>query len=148
MRVCNDCDYYRPGGGCDVWLHRKHFEEEANLCQTYTVKGVQQSMSEPEKKNTSPKNFSELAAELGKLVDEKNAAYGDWNVPGQMLKLLYPNGVKPEQMDDMLTVVRILDKLRRIATKKDAFGESPYKDIFGYSLLAIRKAEVEQQVSK
>jgi len=85
--------------------------------------------------------FCELGAEIGKLVEEKAAAYGDWNVPGQILRLLYPNGVRPEQVDDMLTVVRILDKLRRIATQKNAFGESPYRDIIGYAMQGAKKDE-------
>ena len=94
------------------------------------------------------KSFSELGAEIGKLVEEKAAAYGDWNVPGQILRLLYPDGVKLEQVDDMLTIVRILDKLRRIATKKDAFGESPYRDIIGYAMQGVKKDEQERAVKK
>jgi hypothetical protein len=39
----------------------------------------------------------------------------------------------------MLCVVRIFDKLKRIATNKDAFGESPYGDIIGYGLLGLHK---------
>ena len=93
-------------------------------------------------------SLQEIAASISKQVEEKAAAYGDWNTPGKMLRLLYPNGVPVDQIDDMLTIVRILDKLRRIATKKDAFGESPYRDINGYSLLALLKAEQEQLVKK
>jgi hypothetical protein len=143
MSTCNECDHYRPGGGCDVWIHRKHFEQEANNCPTLTIKGIQQ-MTDPIVEVFIPnttKTLSELAASIGQQVEEKNKAYGDWNVPGQILRLLYPNGVPPEQVDDMLTITRILDKLRRIATKKDAFGESPYRDIAGYALLALKKAE-------
>ena len=31
----------------------------------------------------------------------------------------------------------MIDKLFRIATRKDAFGESPYRDIAGYALLGL-----------
>ena len=41
----------------------------------------------------------------------------------------------------MLAVVRIVDKLFRIATDKDAFGESPFKDIAGYGILGVANAE-------
>jgi hypothetical protein len=31
----------------------------------------------------------------------------------------------------------VIDKLKRIATDRDALGENPWKDIMGYSLLAV-----------
>jgi hypothetical protein len=73
---------------------------------------------------------------VGKLVDEKNKAYGDsFNKAGDFLKILYPNGVQPEQYKDMLAIVRVFDKQMRIATNKDAFGENPWNDITGYGIL-------------
>jgi hypothetical protein len=41
----------------------------------------------------------------------------------------------------MLAVTRIVDKLFRIATDKDAFGENPFKDIAGYGILGINNKE-------
>lgn len=80
--------------------------------------------------------YEEIAIKIGQLVDEKNATYGDaFNKSGEFLKLLYPNGVKPEQYSDMLALVRIFDKQMRIATAKDALGENPFKDIAGYGIL-------------
>lgn len=82
-------------------------------------------------------SYEGLAAELGRLVEEKQLAYGDsFGKSGDVMRILYPKGVAPEQLDDALTIVRVLDKLFRIATKKDAFGEDPWKDIEGYALLA------------
>lgn len=84
--------------------------------------------------------YEKLATEIGALVDEKNKAYGNsFSDAGEFLKLLYPDGIPPEKFTDMLCVVRIFDKLKRIATKKDAFGESPYGDIVGYGLLGLFK---------
>jgi hypothetical protein len=37
----------------------------------------------------------------------------------------------------MLAITRIVDKLFRIATKKDALGENPFKDIAGYGILGV-----------
>ena len=48
---------------------------------------------------------------------------------------MFPDGIRPEQYDDLLTIARILDKLFRIANNKDAFNENPYQDIVGYGLL-------------
>ena len=86
------------------------------------------------------KSFSQIGAEIGELVAEKQKAYGDsFGKAGGILHILYPNGVTPEQYTDMLCVVRIVDKLFRIATAKDALGESPYSDICGYALLGAEK---------
>jgi len=86
--------------------------------------------------------YEDLAKRVGQLVDEKNKAYGNsFADVGDFLKILYPNGVTPENYTDMLCVVRVFDKLKRIATKKDAFGESPYRDIVGYALLGLQKDE-------
>lgn len=80
--------------------------------------------------------FEEKARELGALVAEKNRAYGSsFEKTESFLRLLYPHGIRPDQYGDALCLVRIYDKLQRIAKDKDAFGESPYKDIMGYGLL-------------
>ncbi len=84
------------------------------------------------------RRFIQIAQQVGELVERKNAAYGDSiATAGAALLLLYPNGIAPEQMDDALLVGRIWDKLKRVATDRDAFGESPYIDIAGYSILGI-----------
>jgi len=74
--------------------------------------------------------------EIGKLVDVKNAAYGEaFAKCGDFLKLLYPGGIEPEQYADMLGLVRVFDKMMRIATAKEALGENPWGDIAGYGIL-------------
>lgn len=90
---------------------------------------------EPEEMETIGK-YQFIGESIGKLVDEKNQAYGDsFHKAGDFLKILYPNGVQPEQYSDMLAIVRIFDKLMRIATDKDALGENPFRDIGGYAIL-------------
>jgi hypothetical protein len=87
-----------------------------------------------------PGSFEELGLEIGALVESKNKAYGDsFAKTGEFLNILYPNGIQPEQYKDALCLVRIFDKQMRIATDKDAFGESPYRDIVGYGLLGVMK---------
>lgn len=91
--------------------------------------------------------YARLGEQVGKLVEEKQAAYGDsFGKSGEVLRLLYPNGIAPEQIDDALCVVRIVDKLFRIATDLDALGESPYRDIAGYGLLGAFRAELKEGV--
>jgi len=80
--------------------------------------------------------YETKGTEIGRLVDTKNAAYGDsFSKSGEIMRILYPDGISASQMDDALTVIRIIDKLFRIATDKDAMGESPFADIAGYGIL-------------
>lgn len=84
--------------------------------------------------------YSVIGKEIGKLVQTKNKAYGDsFHQTGKVLAILYPNGVMVEQFDDLLAVTRVIDKLFRVATDKNAFNESPWKDIAGYAILALKR---------
>ncbi len=86
--------------------------------------------------------FEEIGTLLGKIVEEKNKAYGNsFEYSCEILKVLFPNGVKVEQYGDFLAITRVIDKLFRIATDKDAFGENPWMDIGGYSILSIKNRE-------
>lgn len=82
--------------------------------------------------------YEQIGRELGRLVDEKNRAYGDsFRHAPEILRHLWPEGIRPEQYRDLLAVVRIVDKMKRIATDRDAFGENPWRDIGGYALLML-----------
>lgn len=88
----------------------------------------------------APSRYETVAQEIAALVTLKQAAYGDaFGKSGAVLRILYPDGISLEQYDDVLTLTRILDKMFRIATDKDALGESPWKDILGYALLAVAR---------
>ena len=83
-------------------------------------------------------NYSQIAKEIGELLQEKDKAYGSaFAKIGDFLRILYPNGIQPEQYVDALMLTRIFDKLMRIAHQKDAFDESPYRDIAGYAILGL-----------
>jgi hypothetical protein len=82
------------------------------------------------------KGHESIGAEIGKLVDKKQAAYGNsFGESGKVLEILYPAGVRPYQYTELLAVTRVLDKIFRIATDPDAFGEDAWKDLAGYSIL-------------
>lgn len=94
------------------------------------------------KRKSRISKFEHIGLEIGALVTEKNAAYGSaFEKAGDILQILFPNGVPPEKFTDMLAMVRVIDKLFRIATSKRAFGESPWRDICGYSILEVEKDE-------
>lgn len=84
-------------------------------------------------------DYEKLGQEIGALVNEKNEAYGSsFEKTGEFLMLLYEDGLGPEDWDDALLLARIFDKMVRIANRKEAFDENPYKDIAGYGLLGAK----------
>lgn len=84
--------------------------------------------------------YEEIGQAIGRLVDEKQRAYGrSFDKAGEILRILYPDRIRPDQYDDVLAMVRILDKFFRIATNKTALGENPWQDIAGYGLLMNRQ---------
>ena len=88
--------------------------------------------------------YEAMGQAIGKLVEEKQAAYGDsFGKSGDILRILYPKGISPDQIDDALCIVRIVDKLFRVATDRDALGESPYRDIAGYGILGAFRSELK-----
>ncbi len=91
-------------------------------------------------------SYEGIATGIGKLVQEKNEAYGDsFGQACRILEVLYPDGIKPDQYRDALAMTRVIDKLFRLANKKDAFGESPWRDICGYAILGVANDEKDMQ---
>lgn len=85
--------------------------------------------------------YKEIGATIGQLVDEKQEMYGNsFGRAGEILQILYPSLIKPDQYKDMLAVVRIIDKLFRIANG-DQGGESAWQDIAGYGLLGAGRTK-------
>jgi hypothetical protein len=77
-----------------------------------------------------------LGEEIGKIVAEKNKAYGDSaSRSAVIMRVLYPDGIPPEKYEVALLTVRIIDKLSRIATDPNWGGEDPFLDIAGYGIL-------------
>lgn len=81
--------------------------------------------------------YEDTAKAIGNLVAEKQLQYGDsFGNAGKILKVLYPNGISIDQMEDALVVVRIVDKLFRVANNNMG-EEDAFQDITGYGLLAV-----------
>lgn len=92
------------------------------------------------------KNYISAGEKLGELIDSKQQQYGDsFSKSNEVLKVLYPDGILPHQYGDVMTIVRVIDKLFRIAQRgednEDLGGESPWKDIAGYGLLGAVRDE-------
>jgi hypothetical protein len=84
--------------------------------------------------------YAKLGSETGVLVANKQEAYGDsFGKSGEVLRQMFPDGIPPEKFTDALTIVRIVDKLFRVANNPGAFEENPYQDIVGYALLGMNR---------
>jgi hypothetical protein len=84
--------------------------------------------------------FEQIGQQVGALADQKNAAYGNSFLRmGSIMKHIYPDGVKVDQYQDFITIARLMDKFCRIAADKEAFGENPWRDVAGYSILRSKK---------
>ncbi len=79
--------------------------------------------------------YENAGAHIGRIVDKKQAQYGDsFHRAAHVLAVLYPDGVTPEDYQNLLTVTRVIDKLFRIANG-DQGDESAWRDIAGYGIL-------------
>ncbi len=100
------------------------------------------SETRQEKNETMHEKIRRLGHEIADLCSEKNKAYGSsFEKTGPFLRLLWPDGIRPDEYQDLGLAFRIFDKLMRIANRKEAFGESPFADIAGYGLLGAAKDE-------
>lgn len=140
---CEDCAKFVAGCGPG------HHACRADVTRVVSPDGWCGGWEEKVHKSGPPKPaesvYPEIGLRIGALVEEKQAAYGDsFGKSGDVMRALYPDGIALDKMADALTVVRIIDKLFRIATDRDELGESPWRDIAGYALLAVARAEKEK----
>lgn len=83
--------------------------------------------------------YEALGADVGRLVERKQREYGDaTRKAGAILHLLYPDGIAPEQYADLHGIVRVADKLCRIANGNQG-DESAWVDVAGYGLLGAAR---------
>lgn len=87
--------------------------------------------------------YEKIGKEIGELLERKQISYGNsFSKACKIFEVLYPNGIKPEQYTEMLTLIRMIDKLFRIATDKDQFQEDSFKDLAGYAILMLGQKEL------
>lgn len=97
---------------------------------------------------TSISEYENIALAIGRLVATKQIQYGDsFGNADRVLDVLYPNGISKKQMKDALVVVRIVDKLFRVANG-DQGGESAFSDITGYGILSVARRERDKLVAE
>lgn len=103
-----------------------------------------------EKGRRKVNNYEKIAQEIGKLVEQKQRAYGNSvDVTEELFQVWlkrYQNKdntytIPSELLSHLLLMVRMVDKINRIVTnpKGDLMGENPYSDLVGYSLIGVGK---------
>lgn len=138
MAKCKDKNCHRQAGEMLYCRQHAQLRQKKKVAALNATWGLAHGATAERVLKEEP-TFKDLGEKIGALVDEKNKAYGDsFAKAGDFLKLLYPNGISVERYGSMLCLVRIFDKQMRIATDKDAFGESPFGDITGYGLLGLK----------
>lgn len=87
-------------------------------------------------------DYAAIGTKIGELVATKQAQYGDAiTFVRQVIELLYPDGVPVSAYGDLLLLVRMLDKIKRISTRHQQDTENPYEDLAGYGILGVAKHE-------
>jgi hypothetical protein len=97
----------------------------------------------------TPELLQEIVKSLSTEVAEKNQAYGSsfYAISDFILartKSMTPEAVV-EALPKILSLVRLMDKVCRLIVKPSAFGESPWRDLLGYALLAYADELHQQQ---
>lgn len=84
-------------------------------------------------------SFDFKLQEISSLLDSKNQQYGSayLKVP-EIMKILYPDGIPTNQYSNVLTLIRMLDKICRIAHDNGNDPEDPWMDLAGYALLKLK----------
>ena len=123
QRVCNDCGEVVSGPHSSSWT-----DTEGG---TRVVTLIERCIPTLDRKI----EIQNLAHRIGAITADKNVAYGSsFEQTQPFLSVLYPNGIAPGQFGNALLFARIFDKMARIVTDQDAFGENPWEDIAGYGL--------------
>ncbi len=112
---------------------------KSNLVRNVFLKKTEKSMDK--KKQMKINDIQEVAERVAAKTREKHMSYGGaLDVSHMILNVLYPDGVLPGQFFEFEVVSRIIEKLCRITRGNPvAYGESPWEDIIGYSLLAHKE---------
>lgn len=86
------------------------------------------------------KRLRKIGVFVTKNTIDKNKKYGDAaRKVTTLLYELYPDGISPDQFPNALLLIRVLDKVVRLASytpeRLEADDESPWIDVAGYGLL-------------
>lgn len=117
------------------------------MSDTFHEMKLEEEKDREEEQQTATE-YPKIGKEIGDLVEEKQIKYGDsFGRCHKIMEILYPDGLGLPAYTEALAVVRVVDKLFRIANRNNTKelglheDESPWRDIAGYALLMIEKEE-------
>ena len=85
-------------------------------------------------------NFKKIAEEIGELLEKKNKDYGSaFDRSEKILKILKPEGIKPEEYGILLIVTRIIDKLFRICNNPNLSTQPQFPESVELLLDAVEE---------
>jgi len=85
-----------------------------------------------------------IARNITSMVKEKNRGYGSaFQKVSHILSILFPNGIPTNKYHDVAILVRVLDKICRIASANDKdVKKDAWLDITGYGLLRLSEGDL------
>ena len=85
-----------------------------------------------------------IACDVVKIVEEKNKEYGSaFQKVTEILTILFPNGIPTNKYHDVAILIRVLDKVCRIASANDkGVKKDAWLDITGYGLLRLSEGDL------
>jgi len=91
-----------------------------------------------------PAELEVIARDVASMVKEKNREYGGaFQKVSHILSILFPNGIPTSKYHDVAILVRVLDKICRIASANDKdVKKDAWLDIVGYGLLRLSEGDL------
>ncbi len=90
--------------------------------------------------------YEKIGGYIGGLVDSQSRAFMEsFRRAADILRILYPIGIKPVQYEEFLAQERVIDQQFQIAAQKTGAGENPWQHIAGYALLKCRDIDMGEK---
>ncbi len=85
-----------------------------------------------------------IAYDVAVIVEEKNREYGSaFKKVSHILSILFPNGIPQKKYHDVAILVRVLDKVCRIANANEVgVRKDAWLDICGYALICLSEGDM------
>ena len=85
-----------------------------------------------------------VACDVVVVVEEKNREYDSaFQKVSEILNILFPNGIPTNKYHDVAILIRVLDKICRIASANDKnVKKDAWLDITGYGLLRLSEGDL------
>jgi len=89
-------------------------------------------------------DLESISRDVVSIVKEKNREYGSaFQKVSHILSILFPNGIPTNKYHDVAILIRVLDKICRIASANDKdVKKDAWLDITGYGLLRLSEGDL------